>query len=458
VEFVAIRDLVPGLGAVSVREDLRARSLTLGLEGREVTLYDKKSLASVGGDLRLLSSPVLLDDGRWFVPVDSLPRVLGPLLRKRVDYRAASRVLLVGSVDVARVAVKTSVAGDAVRVALEASQRVSFHVEQEAGRVTVTIPREVVDVTYQQERLTGGIVDVIQFQGGRDNTFAFSLGQRFQQLKATEDPATARLFLEFQAKPVASGASPAAPSPPPSPTAPAETGALRTVVIDPGHGGDEVGAKGPSGTLEKDVTLAIARRLRAALANSLGLQAFLTRDRDQEVALDERAATANNYKADLFVSIHANASRIQGAKGSEVYFLSYQATDDESRRMAALEGGAYTPGTPAPASGDLALILWDMAQAEHLEESSTLASRIQEELADVTGSQGRGVKQAPFRVLVGAAMPAVLVEVAFISNAEEEKLLVSDGYQGKVVAALVRGIARYQQQQRRAELGGTHRP
>ena len=458
VELAALRDLLPGLGAISVKEDLRARSLTLVLDGREVTLYDKKSLASVGGDLRLLSSPVLLEEGRWLVPLDSLSRVLGPLLRKRVEFRVASRVLLVGGVDIARVGLKTSVAGDAVRVVIESSQKVPFHVEQESGRVTVTIPREVVDVAYQQERLTGGIVDVIQFLGGRDNAFAFNLGQRFLQVKATEEAGGARLYLEFLAKPVASGASPAAPSPPPSPTAPAEPGALRTVVIDPGHGGEEVGAKGPTGTLEKDVTLSIARKLRAALANNLGLQAFLTRDRDQEIALDERAAVANNYKADLFVSIHANASRIQGAKGSEVYFLSYQATDDESRRMAAMEGPAFTPGTPAPATGDLALILWDMAQAEHLEESSTLASRIQEELAEVTGSQGRGVKQAPFRVLVGAAMPAVLVEVAFISNAEEERLLVSDAYQVKVVGALVRGIARYQQQQRRAELGSVPRP
>ena len=93
---------------------------------------------------------------------------------------------------------------------------------------------------------------------------------------------------------------------------------------------------------------------------------------------------------------------------------------------------------PAPPRGsDLALILWDMAQAEHLEESSALASRIQEELAVVTGSEGRGVKQAPFRVLVGAAMPAVLVEVAFISNPEEEKLLASDAYQAKIA-----GVAR----------------
>jgi len=454
---VLIRDLLPGLGAVALREDARARSLTLSIEGREVTLYDKKSLASVGGDLRLLSSPVLLEEGRWLVPLDSLPRLLGPLLKKRVDFRPASRVLLVGNVDVPRVTVSTAVSGDAVRVVLEATQRVPFRVQQETGRVTVTIPHDAVDIAYQQERLTNGIVDLIQYQGGKDNTFAIHLGQRFLQLKATEEVSPPRLVLEFQARPVAPGAvasagPPGSPSPPSSPPPAVEAGGVRTVVIDPGHGGEEVGAQGPGGTLEKDVTLAIARKLRAALANSLGLQAFLTRDRDQELALDERAAVANNYKADLFVSIHANASRSQGAKGSEVYFLTYQATDDESRRIAAIEGGAFTPGTPAPGSGDLALILWDMAQAEHLEASSALASRIQEELAEVTGSEGRGVKQAPFRVLVGAAMPAVLVEVAFISNAEEERLLVSDGYQSKVVAALVRGVARYQQQHR-AELG-----
>jgi hypothetical protein len=138
--------------------------------------------------------------------------------------------------------------------------------------------------------------------------------------------------------------------------------------------------------------------------NARGLQVFLTREKDVDVDLDERTAIANNYKADLFVSIHVNASRARGAKGSEVYFLSYQASDDESRRTAHLEGAAEPPpGTTQ--SADLSLILWDMAQAEHLEESSALASRIQEELAVVTGSEGRGVKQAPFRVLVGARCP-----------------------------------------------------
>jgi N-acetylmuramoyl-L-alanine amidase len=448
VDLLPIAQVVSGLG-VTLAPDPRGLSLTLSAAGREVILYDRKSLASVGGDLRLLSAPVVGDEGRWLVPVDSMPRLLQPLLGKRVEWRAATRVLVVGDVSAPRIQVTTAVSGDTVRVVLESSEAVPFRVSQEERRVTVSIARDVVEVTHPGERLTGGIVDSVQFLGGKDNVFAIGLGRRFLQLKSTEEQGPpARLVLEFQAQPLPTAALPAPP--PVAPPArsvgaprPSESSTLRTVVIDPGHGGPEVGAKGPGGTLEKDVTLAIARKLRTAMANSLGLQTFLTRDRDHEVELDERPAFANNYKADLFISIHANASRSHGARGSEVYFLSYQATDEESRRVAMMEGEVTQS---ASGGSDLALILWDMAQAEHLEESSALASRIQEELAVVTGSEGRGVKQAPFRVLVGAAMPAVLVEVAFISNSDEEKLLTSEAYQNKIVAALVRGVGRYQQQ------------
>jgi N-acetylmuramoyl-L-alanine amidase len=462
-EMVPVNQVLAGLG-VSATPDARGGSLTLAYGGREVTIYDKKSLASVGGDLRLLSSPVQFEEGRWLVPVDGIPRLLQPLVGKRVEWRAASRLLLIGEVAAPRVTVTTSVSADAVRVVLESSEKVPFRVNQEDRRVTVQIARELIETAPRQERLTGGIVDSVQFLGGRENTFAMALGRRFLQLKTGEEEGPpARLVLEFQARPLTAASPGGTPAPgaPPGQEAPPERaavppapggGGLRTVVIDPGHGGEEVGAKGPGGTLEKDVTLAIARKLRAALVNGLGVQAFLTRDRDGEVPLDERSAFANNYKADLFISVHANASRSHGAKGSEVYFLSYQATDEESRRLAQAEGGDVGASAGVAAGSDLALILWDMAQAEHLEASSALATRIQEELAEVTGSQGRGIKQAPFRVLVGAAMPAVLLEVAFISNPDEEKLLVSEAYQNKVVSAVVRGVARYQQQ--RAGLNG----
>ena len=454
-ELVQLSELVQGMG-VAVTPNPRAGSVVLAVQGRTVTLYDKKSLAQVGGELRLLSSNVVLEDGRWLVPVDSAPRLLGPLLRKKAEWRAARRVLVVGDVAIPQVSVTTSVSGETVRVTLQSSEKLPFAVQREANRVTVTVPRDLVDVSHQPERLTGGIVDAVQFVGGTNNALTIDLGRRFRDLQTAELDSPPRLVLEFQAAPLAAGPEPGA-SPTPPPPAAAEGAALRTVIIDPGHGGAEVGALGPGGTLEKDVTLAIARKVRANVVNGLGLQAFLTRDRDQEVALEDRPAFANNYKADLFVSIHANASRSHGARGSEVYFLSHEASDEESRRLAMVEGGLVGgPGAPLTGGGEVGLILWDMAQAEHLEESSALATRLQEELAEVTGSQGRGIKQAPFRVLVGAAMPAVLVEVGFISNAEEERLLTSDDYQARVVAALVRGLGRYQQQreQRRGTFSG----
>ncbi|HXB56563.1 MAG TPA: N-acetylmuramoyl-L-alanine amidase [Vicinamibacteria bacterium] len=443
VELLPLDQVLVGLG-ISVQSDPAGGAVTLSFQKHEVSLYNKKSLASVDGDLRLLSAAVVLEEGKWLVPVDSIPRLLGPLLGRRAEWRPASRVLVLGNVSIPHIGVSTFVSGDVARVVLEASEKVPFRVLQEEGRVTVGISRDLVDVGFQQQRLTGGIVDLVQFVGGRENLFAVTLGRRFQHLKAAEQESPVRLVLEFEGPPLpAPRASASAPAPRPTPTP--EPTTVRTVVIDAGHGGQEVGAQGPGGTLEKDVTLALARKLRAQIVNNLGLQVFLTREKDEELGLDERTAIANNYKADLFVSIHANASHSHGANGSEVYFLSYQASDEEGRRMARTEGEAV-PASGAPPGSDLALILWDMAQAEHLEESSTLASRIQEELAVVTGSQGRGVKQAPFRVLVGAAMPAVLVEVAFISNPEEEKLLGSETYQSKVAGALMRGVARYEQE------------
>jgi N-acetylmuramoyl-L-alanine amidase len=329
-----------------------------------------------------------------------------------------------------------------VQVVLRASERVPFEVERRERQVTVSIDRDLVEVDFRQRPLTGGIVERVRWVGGRRNSFAIDLGPRFSGLEATEEPLS--LTLDFRTDlPTREGDPAAAPA---TPSGPAERTPI--VVIDPGHGGVMVGAEGPGGTLEKDVTLSIARKLRSSIESSLGYRVFLTRDRDVDVELDDRAPIANNYKADLFVSIHANSYRGRSATGSEVYFLSYQASDDESRRVALAEGAVGMPpsGTapsPGQSDADLGWILWDMAQARFLEESSRLATRVQEELASVTGSEGRGIKQAPFRVLVGAAMPAVLVEVAFISNPDEEKLLASDAYQWRIAAALMRGIARF---------------
>ena len=242
------------------------------------------------------------------------------------------------------------------------------------------------------------------------------------------------------------GAAPAPGVVPPTViTKPVEQPGIHTIVIDPGHGGTQVGAIGPGGLMEKDATLAVCRKLADALSSKLHTRVILTRTDDTLVSLDQRTAIANQYKADLFLSVHMNAAVVKGAKGSETYFLSLEASDELAKKAAETENATprAQPGDAAANNSDLKLILWDLAQQEYLNESSRLATDIQEEMNRISGVTNRGVKQAPFKVLVGATMPAALVEVAFITNPDEETKIKSDDFQNTVVGALATAVERY---------------
>lgn len=217
---------------------------------------------------------------------------------------------------------------------------------------------------------------------------------------------------------------------------------IHTIVVDPGHGGKDLGATGPGGMYEKDATLAVCRKLADALETRLHTRVILTRSDDSVVPLEQRTAVANQYHADLFLSVHMNAAERKGVHGSETYFLSLEASDELARKAAEVEN-ASTRAPNVAAGSDLKLILWDLAQQEYLSESSRLAGDIQEEMNRATHVQNRGVKQAPFKVLVGATMPAALVEVAFITNPDEEAKLRSDDFLNSVVAALTTAVERY---------------
>lgn len=220
---------------------------------------------------------------------------------------------------------------------------------------------------------------------------------------------------------------------------------LRTIVIDPGHGGLEVGAKGKFGTLEKDLTLDIALKLRSIIEKNLSYRVVLTRDKDIDVSLENRAATVNNNRGYVFLSLHVNGYFRKEASGSETYFLGLNATDEEARRMAYFENNsaAMEQRIQSEAEDDIMMILWDMAQTAYIQKSSQLAENIQKELNALLGTVNRGIKQAPFKVLTGVACPAVLVEVAFLSNPIEEKKLITEDFQNNVAMAVYRGLANF---------------
>jgi len=220
---------------------------------------------------------------------------------------------------------------------------------------------------------------------------------------------------------------------------------IKTIVIDPGHGGLEAGAKGKFGTMEKEITLAISLKLKGIVERNLAFRVVLTRDKDLDVSLENRAALANNNRAGLFISIHTNSSYRKNAQGSETFFLSLNATDEEARKLAYLENSSpeFEGQIEKGSEDEIKMILWDMAQSAYIKQSSQLAEILQKELNLLLGTMNRGIKQAPFKVLTGVACPAVLVEVAFISNPEEEKDLLNEAFQNDVAQAIYRGLVSY---------------
>ena len=217
---------------------------------------------------------------------------------------------------------------------------------------------------------------------------------------------------------------------------------LGKIVIDPGHGGHDQGTSGSTGLLEKELVLDVSRRLGALVAERLGSEVILTREDDTYVALEERTAIANRHRADLFLSIHANSSPYKSISGAETYFLNFT-TVKVDLEVASREN--------APANKsifELGELVKKIALKDKLDESREFAMRVQSSLAGawVTAndtSHNRGVKKAPFVVLIGASMPSVLAEIGFVTNPHDEVLLKKTEFRQKIAEALYQGVAKY---------------
>jgi len=221
---------------------------------------------------------------------------------------------------------------------------------------------------------------------------------------------------------------------------------IKRVVIDPGHGGKDPGAVGPGGTREKDIVLRVGKKLGKLLNKDYGVEVIYTRDRDKFIPLNERTEIANSKKADLFISIHTNASKKIKTRGMETYFLSWS-NDREAIRVAARENKVSIKKMQKM-QGGLSMILQDLARNSKREESKRLAYSVQSAMVDslkrdYNKIQDLGVKYALFYVLVGAEMPSILVEISFISNRDEERRLATNKYRDMIAKAIAKGIDKY---------------
>jgi N-acetylmuramoyl-L-alanine amidase len=444
-EFVGLDDLA-GIFSLSVQESLGA--ITVSYKGKTIILTPDQTLASVAGRLISLPAPPSRSGRRWLVPVEFVSRALAPVYDTRLELRKPSRLLIVGDLRVPRLALRYDAVGAAGRLTIDATPRATSTVSQENEHVTVRFDADSLDLPSPLVAALppGALIQAVRAVD--PVTLGIDLGPRSGGIKATAQPAgnAARLVIDVLPPPTET----TAPAPPPQPAAPAAPPELppaftaapspvRTVVIDPGHGGEDDGVRGPAGTKEKDVALVIARRARSVLEARLGVRVLLTRDEDRNVPIDERPAVANNNKADLFVSIHANASVRTSATGLTIYCAEFDKAASES-------AGARRPErVPAFGGGlrDIEMVPWDLAQTRHLDQSTAFADILQQQLQGKVPFSPRPRSQAPLRVLESANMPAVLVEVGYLSNPDQEKLIGGEAFQSGVVQALYDAVVRY---------------
>jgi N-acetylmuramoyl-L-alanine amidase len=443
-EMVALDDLATAF-QLTFREDTLANGVLVTYKGRTIVLTPDQTLASVSGRLVSLPAPLTRAGRRWLVPVEFINRALTLILDGPLDLRRSSRLVVIGDARVPRVAARYEVSSATMRVTFDVQPKANQAVTLDGQRLLVRFDVEALDASLPPLPQQGFATAV--HLADPPNTIVVDLGPRYSSYRVVTTPADPAVRVTLDLLPAETEPVPPSPTTPaPPPEAPAfgqPASALRIIVIDPGHGGDESGAKGAGGTLEKDVALSVARRLKATIEARLGLRVLLTREDDRAVGLDERAAIANNNKANLFVSLHANASVRPATQGAEVYYLSLDKSVDEARRRAASE--AQTLPVFGGGNRDVEIISWEMAQARYIDESARLAAIVEERLRDAGGIalSARPIQQAPFRVLVGANMPAVLLEMGYITNGPQEQQLSSGAFQGAVVQALFDSIVRF---------------
>ena len=414
----------------STRAQLRAGS-------QVVTLTRNWSQVLVNGKPVLLDAPVRVRGGVWLVPESFVGRVVPALVAATSAGLTSSR-FAAAPAEVGLEDVRVRSYPSFTRIVVETSAAVTHRIESSGPREARVRLIGLGSGAHSQEIGDGLIAEVRVDRSGTDGVLRVVYEGTAGAIRAITLADPPRIVLDI-ARPVDPGQRESRE----------QLAPLKTIVLDAGHGGHDSGATGPTGLMEKDLVLDVTRRVAKLVEARLGLKVLLTRDADNFVTLRDRTSYANRQHADLFVSIHANTHREAAADGVETYFLSSEATDSTARQVAALENGVVQLEQPTGrGSGQgqvdiVKAILWDLAQSEFQVESSRLAEVVHDSMTQSLRISNRGVKQAGFYVLGGAAMPAILLEIGFVTNPREERKLKDTKYRDEIARAILAGLAEY---------------
>ena len=445
-ELVGLDDLA-AVFQLAVQDESGA--ITITYKGRTIIITPDQALASVAGRLVSLPAPPVRSGRRWLVPVEFINSALALIYDVRLDLRKPAHLLIVGNMRVPRLSARYEPFGSAGRLTIDATPRAAGTVVQDGSRLTIRFDADMIDAP---DPLIAPQAAPSLVQSARvldPVTVLVELGSAVAGVRSSSEQtdASSRLVIDLVAAPPTDAANAAAdaaagadppPSLPPAFSPPAS--AIRTIAIDAGHGGDDEGAVGPGGTTEKDITRAVAERLKASIESRLGIRVLLTREGDRNVPMDGRTSLANNNKADMFISLHANASLRASAAGAIIYSASFARDAEEQARAVLAPERLPTFGGGLR---DIELVPWDLAQSRHLDQSIAFATILEQELHERIPMAAQAVDQAPLRILQSANMPAVLIEMGFITNAAQEEAMAGGEFQSAFVQGLYNSIVRF---------------
>jgi N-acetylmuramoyl-L-alanine amidase len=426
VDMLALDQIAPVFG-FALREDTLAGSMTVTTTRQSVVLTSGQPGASIGGRVISMSAPVTRDGRSWYVPVDFLSRVLAPASGQKIELRPISRTIIVGDVRWPQVAVRLERQGAGVRIGAAIQPPTPFVLTRSGNRITVKFDATAMDLSL------GGatapeLVTAIRADGV---SLLIDLGPSASVVRPNDDQANGQLLIDV------------APAPRPGldaadPSRPALGGGLNLIAIDAGHGGEEPGAKSDQGTLEKDITLALAERLKAAIDARMGIRVMMTRDGDSTLPLDRRTSIVNNGQADVLISLHADVAPRPTVRGAQVITL---LANQYQRRLPAQDTSATVP-VAGGGTRMINIVPWELAQLPYLPQSSALAASVVQRLRDgQVPLAARPQEEMPLRLLAGANMPAILVEAGFLTNPDDAAALETAAFQQSIVDAIMSALA-----------------
>jgi N-acetylmuramoyl-L-alanine amidase len=435
--YLPLLDIVKHLG-LAYTDATVAMTFTIQGQNSRLILTPGSAFISLNERAVLLQNPIRREGGQWLVPLDFLSQGLSRISGIEFRYRPGDPRMFAGNVTPAELVMNAQSLGPTTRLTLRTGTPVEVELQRDAAqhRVVLLLKGKPIDPGLERLNYKDRLLSSIAFEDA-DGVARIVIGttDEVRDVKITAAEENRVFFADFIRETVTEAVPPTAPPPAAAAVAtpdalPANT-SLRVIVIDPGHGGSDAGAANTA-TLEKDLTLALARRLRTALQSRLGASVALTRDSDVLLTSEARAQIANNNQAGLFVSLHVGYSPNKADPGSSIYIM----------KPDFAAGPPLSPGT-APTTGVRLFLPWYMAYRTSQQASQVLASQLQQDLNQTLPGWKFPLRSGPIGVLASVTMPAVAIELGNLNNDVSAQTLVDPVFQMKVAATMAAAIEKF---------------